>query len=61
MPITSNGNNTPPVGQSLATKTHHILIVDDEPVNLRVLKNHLEKEGYRVSMAQNGFDALQLL
>jgi CheY-like chemotaxis protein len=34
--------------------------VDDEPVNLRVLKNHLEKEGYHVTMAQNGFDALAI-
>ena len=40
---------------------HHILIVDDEPVNLKVLKNYLEKEGYRVSMAQNGFEALHML
>jgi len=39
----------------------HILVVDDEPVNLKVLKNHLEHEGYAVTLAKDGFEALQLL
>lgn len=39
----------------------HILIVDDEPVNLKVLKNHLEREGYRVTQALGGQEALELL
>lgn len=39
----------------------HILVVDDEPVNLKVLKNHLEHEGYAVSLARDGFEALELL
>ncbi|MEO6132982.1 MAG: response regulator, partial [Saprospiraceae bacterium] len=39
----------------------HILIVDDEPVNLKVLRNHLEKEGYYVTQAADGEEALQLL
>lgn len=37
------------------------LIVDDDPVNLRVLRNHLELEGHAVTEAVNGRDALALL
>lgn len=37
----------------------HILVVDDEPVNLKVLKNHLEHEGYTVHLAKDGLEALQ--
>ena len=36
-----------------------ILIVDDEPHVLRVLKMSLEKGGYRVSVCANGKEALQ--
>ncbi len=39
----------------------HILVVDDEPVNLKVLKNHLESAGYNVTLAHDGEEALQLL
>src|SRR5688500_1775085 len=39
----------------------HILVVDDEPVNLKVLKNHLESEGYHVTLAHDGHEALNLL
>jgi signal transduction histidine kinase/class 3 adenylate cyclase/ligand-binding sensor domain-containing protein/FixJ family two-component response regulator len=38
-----------------------ILVVDDEPVNLKVLKNHLEREGYQVTLAHDGQEALSLL
>jgi DNA-binding response OmpR family regulator len=36
-------------------------VVDDEPVNLKVLKNHLEREGYLVTLAHDGSEALELL
>jgi CheY-like chemotaxis protein/nitrogen-specific signal transduction histidine kinase len=39
----------------------NILVVDDEPVNLKVLKNHLEREGYNVTLAHDGHEALSLL
>jgi signal transduction histidine kinase/class 3 adenylate cyclase len=39
----------------------NILVVDDEPVNLKVLKNHLEREGYAVTLAHDGQEALDLL
>lgn len=68
LPITQPG---PPAQQPSPT-THvspitngnekrHILVVDDEPVNLKVLKNHLEREGYLVTLAHDGQEALQLL
>ncbi len=38
-----------------------ILVVDDEPVNLQVLVNHLSLEGYRIVTAFNGEEALSLL
>jgi signal transduction histidine kinase/class 3 adenylate cyclase/ligand-binding sensor domain-containing protein len=37
-----------------------ILVVDDEPVNLQVLKNHLTLVGYHVTLANNGIEAMQL-
>lgn len=38
-----------------------ILVVDDEPVNRRVLENHLKVAGYHVVEANNGKEALKLL
>ncbi|MCB1042357.1 MAG: response regulator [Acidobacteria bacterium] len=38
-----------------------ILVVDDEPVNLRVLMRQLGSEGFEVTQAQSGEEALQLL
>ena len=35
-----------------------ILLVDDEPIVLRVMRRALEKEGYTVDVAINGEDAL---
>ena len=37
-----------------------IMIVDDEPVNRRVLRNHLASQGFDVVDAENGHHALQL-
>jgi DNA-binding response OmpR family regulator len=42
----------------MATK---ILVVDDEPLYVRLLKVNLEAEGYLVSSASNGEEALDLL
>jgi len=39
-------------------KSHEILIVDDNPENLRVLSAVLEQEGYEVRAATNGQQAL---
>lgn len=38
-----------------------ILIVDDNPINLRVIIQHLADEGYETRIAQNGLEALEQL
>ncbi|MDY6939593.1 MAG: CHASE2 domain-containing protein, partial [Cyanobacteriota bacterium] len=39
----------------------HILAVDDEPINIQVLRNHLSVNNYRVTEALNGAEALAAL
>ncbi|HEX5113388.1 MAG TPA: response regulator, partial [Saprospiraceae bacterium] len=39
----------------------HILVVDDDPVNLKVFKNQLEHAGFNVTLANDGTEALSLL
>ena len=39
----------------------NILVVDDEPINVQVLRNHLSLENYSVTHALNGQAALDLL
>lgn len=39
----------------------HILIVDDEPINLQVLNNHLSIQNYQVTQALDGNEALAAL
>ncbi|MGL4378251.1 MAG: ATP-binding protein, partial [Microcoleaceae cyanobacterium] len=38
-----------------------ILIVDDEPINLQVLVNHLSLENYAITQATNGIEALEIM
>jgi two-component system phosphate regulon response regulator PhoB len=44
---------------NLATLTHRILVVDDEPDITALVAYHLAKAGHRVSTAANGPDALK--
>jgi two-component system, sensor histidine kinase and response regulator len=37
-----------------------ILVVDDQPINVQLLKRKLEREGLRVTAAYNGLEALDL-
>ena len=39
----------------------HILVVDDEPVNQQVLLNHLSVEGYRITTAADGREAIAVV
>lgn len=50
--------NAPSKLAAVRTGKLRILIVDDEPVNLKVLNNHLSLQGYEVVKANNGQDAL---
>ncbi|MBP1045600.1 response regulator transcription factor [Enterococcus sp. BWM-S5] len=38
----------------------HVLVVDDEPSILTLLKFNLEKDGYKVTTAENGIEAYEL-
>jgi two-component system sensor histidine kinase/response regulator len=38
-----------------------ILVVDDQPINVQLLKRKLEREGIQVSAAYNGAEALQIV
>ncbi|NEQ82498.1 MAG: response regulator, partial [Moorea sp. SIO2I5] len=50
--LMSDQNLSPPTMKALK-----ILIVDDEPVNLQVLVNHLYLQNYKITKAVNGEDA----
>ncbi len=41
--------------------TPHVLVVEDEEALSQLIKYNLEKEGYRVSLAQDGEEALMLV
>ncbi|MBL4898878.1 MAG: response regulator, partial [Colwellia sp.] len=48
-------------GLEQSANGHHILVVDDEPVNRRVLLNLLPLKNYRVTLSSSGVSALKLL
>lgn len=41
--------------------TKRILVVDDEPANLRMLRYVLSRQGYETAVAKDGLEALELL
>jgi CheY-like chemotaxis protein len=43
-----------------ATQNIHVLLAEDNPVNQRLMQRLLEKEGYRVAIADNGQEAVTL-
>ncbi|HEY5564109.1 MAG TPA: response regulator, partial [Rhodothermia bacterium] len=48
-------------GQTDGEARANVLVVDDEPVNLQVLANHLSFANYKVAQAMNGKEALDLI
>lgn len=61
--ISSSKEEVTPIRQKSKSKADSlkILIVDDEPINRRVLENHLTVAGYEVTEASSGKEALELL
>ncbi len=51
--------NTLPLSQSSNGNSGHILVVDDAYENLCFVQTVLESDGYRVSLAENGKEALE--
>jgi len=54
-------HNTQPKEKVEVAKEKTILVVDDEVVNIQVLKNQLSLQNYRVLSAPDGFQALKIL
>ena len=46
-------------GDGIGEATHRVLVVDDEPQVVWVLRFGLESEGYDVATARNGVEALE--
>ncbi|MEO1352183.1 MAG: ammonium transporter [Cyanobacteria bacterium J06635_15] len=59
----SNGALSPAVVAESAelNRRFKILIVDDEPVNLQVLRNHLSLENYAIAQAASGEDVFRVI
>lgn len=58
------GGSTVPVPCDTAavlSRPLHVLLVDDEPMNQQLTREVLEREGWRVTTADNGRQALELL
>jgi two-component system sensor histidine kinase ChiS len=47
--------------ETATSEKFHILIVDDEPINLQVLANHLSVKNYAITQATNGMEALEAI
>ncbi len=59
--IKNNGNNQEE-NTEVPVNKFKILIVDDEPINLQVLENHLSlQEDYAITQAINGMEALSII
>lgn len=43
-------------GRSVESATLHVLIAEDDPINVKVLRKRLEKAGHKVTHALNGAD-----
>ncbi|MGD1809672.1 response regulator [Dapis sp. BLCC M126] len=56
VPVEINSSKT-----DVANSDFHILIVDDEPINIQVLNNHLKANQYQVTQALDGTEALGAL
>ncbi|MCB1193478.1 MAG: response regulator [Leptospiraceae bacterium] len=60
-----DGPNTPEEKENTIpveiNNNYKIMIVDDEPINLQVLSNHLSLQKYSVLQASNGMEALEIL
>lgn len=52
---------SPPFQRGQDPTLVHILVVDDEPINQQVLKNHLSGENFQLTQAMNGEEAIKAL
>lgn len=57
----SGKDNTPISAIGKSDSVYHILVVDDEPINQQVIKNHLGAAVYQLTHAMNGEEAMNIL
>ena len=50
-----------PANGTVSGKDHHVLVIDDEPINRKVLQNYLQLAGYKITETTSGEEALRLL
>lgn len=58
--LSKENNSLIPTEEITTNNSATILIVDDNPNNLQVLFSYLEKQGFKVLLAQDGASALQI-
>ncbi|MCU0665242.1 MAG: ATP-binding protein, partial [Myxococcota bacterium] len=58
---TADGEEAQELVQDKASQGLHILAVDDEPLNLKVLTNQLALHGHKVSVGHDGLEALRFV
>ncbi len=64
VPLLENNNDNiseKKISPNSGDQAMNILIVDDEPINHKVLQNHLASEAYNITKAMNGKEALMAL
>ncbi len=60
-PSREAGVDRPSVQESHDGSDRHVLVAEDHPINQRLIARTLEKHGYRVTLAEDGKQALALL
>lgn len=60
-PITQNQTQTSPKLVEVTAPKKSILVAEDNPVNQKIVKRHLDKLGYDVILAEDGQQAIELL
>ncbi|KAK6423275.1 hypothetical protein LTR95_016547, partial [Oleoguttula sp. CCFEE 5521] len=61
LPLEANSDRTTGTADPEADRTYHILLVEDNVINQRILAKQLRMTGSTVEVANNGLDALALL
>jgi CheY-like chemotaxis protein len=61
IPVVLAGSVEQGAGGVPSAPLHRILVIDDNLTNLSLLRRQLERSGYEVTTASNGYDALSLL
>ena len=59
--VAKTTTNLTTVEKNVNANAIRILVVDDEPINQQVLKNHLATKGFQITQAMNGDEAIKAI